>query len=93
MSQVLVPGDVTYTFRGLLCNKGFAVAALLTLGLGIGANAAMFSVVSAVLLRSLPYSDPDRIVLIWETKRHLQRESDRSGRNRQMCDGRHLSSE
>jgi putative ABC transport system permease protein len=58
--------DVRYGVRTLLQRPGFAAAAVLTLTLGIGANAAIFSVVNGVLLRSLPYPDPDRVVLLWE---------------------------
>jgi putative ABC transport system permease protein len=57
--------DIRSGMRGLLRSPGFAAAALITLALGIGATSAIFSVVKAVLLTSLPYSDPDRRVLIW----------------------------
>ena len=65
--------DVRYGWRVLQRNPGFAVVAALTLAIGIGANAAIFSAVDAILLRPLPYPDPSRIVLVWnaDPNRHL----------------------
>jgi hypothetical protein len=59
--------DVTYGARALRRTPGFTVAALLTLALGMGANTALFSVLNAVVLRPLPYGDPDRIVGVWNS--------------------------
>ena len=56
--------NLKFGLRAIRRNPGFSVAVVLTIALGIGANTAMFSVIRAVLLRSLPYRDPDRIVLV-----------------------------
>jgi putative ABC transport system permease protein len=64
--------DFIFALRGLFRNKVFATSAILTIGLGIGSSVVMFTVLSAVLLRPLPYSDPDRLVVIWETKQQLK---------------------
>jgi len=54
--------DIRYAARTLLRAPGFALTVILTLGLGIGANTAIFSVVRGVLLRPLPHKDGDRLV-------------------------------
>jgi putative ABC transport system permease protein len=63
--------DVRYGWRTLRRNPGFTLAALLTLALGIGANSAIFSVASGVLLRPLPYPDPNRLAMVWMTNSRI----------------------
>src|SRR5262249_27547631 len=58
--------DIRHAARVLLKNPGFTALAVLMLGLGIGASTTIFSVVDAVLLRPLPYQDPERIAMLWE---------------------------
>src|SRR3982075_438252 len=62
MDQLL--RDIRFGVRTLTKNRGFALLAIVTLGLGIGANTAIFSVIAGVLLKPLPYGNADRLVLI-----------------------------
>ena len=59
--------DSAYAFRLLKARPAFTLAAVLTLALGIGANTAIFSVVHALLLAPLPFANPDRLVMVWES--------------------------
>jgi len=68
--------DVRYAARSLRRTPAVSIAVILTLALGVGANTTMFSVVNAVMLRPLPYRDPNRVALLWtdDIKRGLHRE-------------------
>lgn len=65
--------DLRYVFRTLRRAPGFAVTALLLVALGVGANTAAFSVADFVLLRPLPFPEPDRLVKVWETESSYSR--------------------
>jgi putative ABC transport system permease protein len=58
--------DLKYALRLLRKAPGFTAVAIATLALGIGANSAIFATIDAVMIRALPYADPDRVVMVWE---------------------------
>src|SRR5262245_43597193 len=59
--------DLRSSIRTLIKHPGFLITTTLILALGIGANTTIFSVINTILMRPLPYEDPDRIVMVWET--------------------------
>ncbi len=61
--------DLKFAIRALSRRPGFTAAAVLTLALGIGANAAMFGVIKTVVLGPLPFETPDRVVQLWDVRR------------------------
>ncbi len=60
--------DIRYGTRGLIKSPGFAATAILTLTLGIGGTATVFTIVNSVLLEPLPLENPDELVMVWETE-------------------------
>lgn len=64
--------DLRYGFRSLMKNPGFTIVALFALSFGIAINTAIFTVVNAVLIQPLPYTDPDRIYMLWEKQPNME---------------------
>jgi len=65
--------DVRFGVRMLIRRPGFATVAVLTLGLGMGATTAMFSLIDSVLLKPLPFHEPDRLTMVWEVRPRFNR--------------------
>ncbi|MCH7890046.1 MAG: hypothetical protein IH921_00945, partial [Gemmatimonadetes bacterium] len=66
--------EVRYALRSLNKSRTYAAAFVITLGLGIGANTAIFSLVDAILFKPLPFSEPDRLVNLWNTNVQISRD-------------------
>jgi putative ABC transport system permease protein len=77
----ILASDVRYGARVLAVTPGFTAIALLVIALGIGATTAVFSVVNAVLLRSLPYGHPEKLVYLWSPNRNFKGVPDELGPN------------
>jgi putative ABC transport system permease protein len=67
--------DFRHAMRALRIERGFSAIVILTLAIGIGACTAVFSIVNALLLKSLPYPEPERLVVVWETERDNRAEN------------------
>jgi putative ABC transport system permease protein len=78
--------DLKFGLRILYRSPGFTLVALFTIALGIGANTAIFSVVNTVLLRPLPYQNPDRLVVLWERQEQIPQESPSVPNFRDWCE-------